>query len=231
MATGSTPLPTYAALKALFLAPGSTLDLSSVVTFNLDEYIGLPLGHPESYRSFMFQNLFVPALLHSELNPRGIREENIHIPGHPLEQSDLDSAKSDFSDKARSYEALLDAQGPIDLQLLGIGLNGHIGFNEPGAPLEGLTHVEELTESTRQANARFFDDDIAQVPKRAITMGIQSILKSKRVVLIATGKGKAEIIRNTVQSQVDVNIPATALHLHPHTTFWLDQEANSLLQK
>jgi glucosamine-6-phosphate deaminase len=228
LATGSTPLPTYAALRELFLQPDSTVDFSEVRTFNLDEYLDLPADHPESYRSFMFANLFVPELLYSPANPRGFRPEHIHIPdGQPATSAD---PVREYHLRAAQYEALLREQGPVDIQILGIGLNGHIGFNEPGAPLDGPTTCAELTESTRLANARFFDGQLELVPRHAITMGIGSIMAARHIILIATGAAKAPIIARTLGcSAPTADIPASALLRHPNVTFLLDAAASSRL--
>lgn len=222
LATGSTPIPVYRALKKI--AREYSLDLSKVVTFNLDEYVGLPASHPQSYRSFMFSNLF-DDLVASPENPYGIQLENIHIPDGDVVEEQLGTAEK----RALEYEALLEKAGPIDLQLLGIGRNGHIGFAEPGTPFSTRTMVIELSEMTRRDNARFFNGKIDAVPKKAITMGIQTILQAKEIVLLATGEEKAPIIAATLQEDISMQIPSTALRLHNNVSVFLDQKAASRL--
>ncbi|MGP4060181.1 glucosamine-6-phosphate deaminase [Halobacillus sp. H74] len=204
LATGGTPLGTY---RELVQANGNgKIDFTHVSTLNLDEYIGLDSSHPQSYRQFMKRELF---------DAINISETRTHIP---------DGRPDDLEEECRRYEALIEAIGPPDLQLLGIGENGHIGFNEPGSDMDGETHIVELTESTRAANARFFDKD-EDVPAHAITMGIRSILKSKRILLLASGERKARAIKRLLQGEKDVNFPASALLAHPHVTLVMDQAA------
>lgn len=211
LATGGTMIEVYAALKRILLE--EEIDLSNVITFNLDEYLNLPLSHPESYHSFMYTHLFND-LLYSQENPKGIRKENIHIPSFDIWQD---------------YEELIDQLGPIDLQLLGIGRNGHIGFSEPGTPFDSRTHLVELSKTTIKDNARFFQGDLANVPKRAVTMGIATILDAKEILLLAFGHTKADAIYHTLYTQPNPCIPATALQIHPHAHLILDEAAASAL--
>ncbi len=209
LATGNTMIPVYAALKKILIE--EDIDLSEIISFNLDEYLDLPSSHPQSFRSFMFTHLFED-LLYSPQNPRGIREENIHFPSHPSE-----------------YETLLEQVGPIDLQILGIGRNGHIGFAEPGTPFSSLTAAVHLTETTRQDNAHSFGGDLNQVPQKAITMGIATILRAKEILLLAFGEAKAEAIADTLRGPLSPETPASALREHPNTSFFLDEKAAHLL--
>ncbi len=231
LATGSTPIPVYTALKKIVRE--YHLDLSHVITFNLDEYVGLPASHSQSYQSFMFAHLF-DELLSSDENPHGIRRENIHLPPGDmgaLTQDELEALLQQFPDRnselsqeelqwiakrrAAEYDALIAELGPIDLQILGIGRNGHIGFAEPGTEFSTRTMIVELTEMTRKDNARFFNDDLQAVPSHAISMGIATTLGAKEIVLLATGEPKAEIIVKTLSEAISSDIPSTALRLGP----------------
>ena len=204
-ATGSTPLGLYAELVKL--NKEGKVSFKDAMSFNLDEYVGLEPTHDQSYRYFMNENLF---------NHIDIPMEKTFVP------SGIDISK------AIEYDAAIEAAGGIDLQLLGIGNNGHIGFNEPGTPFGSQTHVVDLTESTRVANARFFAS-LDEVPTQAVTMGIRTVMNAKSVILMALGKGKAEIIRKTIQGEVTPEVPASVLQLHPDVEFYLDYEAASLL--
>lgn len=204
-ATGSTPLGLYAELVRLNKA--GALDYKDVTTFNLDEYAGLDGTHDQSYRYFMNTNLF---------NHINIDIARTHVP------SGLDIAA------AAGYDDQIEAAGGIDLQLLGIGNNGHIGFNEPFTPFGSRTHLVDLTESTREANKRFFAS-IDDVPTQAVTMGVRTVMNARAVILMAIGKGKAEIIRKTVLGPVTEEVPASVLQLHPDCEIYLDHEAASLL--
>ena len=194
LATGSTPVGMYKALARKAAEEG--IDFSRVTTFNLDEYRGLSGDHPQSYRYFMEQNLFGPLAL-----PR----ERTHIP---------DGMAADPGEEAARYEAAVEASGGVDIQLLGIGGNGHIGFNEPDNHFPVRTHLTPLTESTVRANARFFDS-MDEVPREAITMGIGTILKSRRILLLASGEGKAEILWRSFYGPVTPQVPASILQFHP----------------
>lgn len=209
LATGSTPIGTYELLAKDHVTAKTSY--RSVTTFNLDEYIGLEATHPQSYRFFMEQNLFQ----HLDILP-----ENIHIPNGMAE---------DTAQECERYEKLLVEKGPVDLQILGIGENGHIGFNEPGTAFDSKTDVVELTESTREANKRFFQS-IDEVPTHAITMGIDSIMKSKEILLLISGPKKAEIVRELYKQEPTEEIPATVLKKHPNVTVIADEEAMKLLK-
>jgi glucosamine-6-phosphate deaminase len=204
LATGSTPIGLYKQLIHMHEQEG--LDFSSVTTFNLDEYVGLSPDHPNSYHYFMNRNLF------SHVN---IPSNHIHIPRGDEGQLDL------ICDQ---YERSIAEAGGIDIQILGVGDNGHIGFNEPGADFNGRTQVVSLAESTIIANSRFFPS-INQVPRKAVSMGIQSILNSKQIVLLASGETKAEAIRRMVQEQVSEQMPASCLKLHSNVIVVVDELA------
>jgi len=206
-ATGSTPLELYAELIRLYEA--KKISFSQVHSFNLDEYVGLKPDHPQSYRYFMEENLFS----HIDLP-----QENIRVPSG-LTFSDED---------VKEYEDAIANAGGIDLQLLGLGNNGHIGFNEPGTPLEALTHVVTLTESTRQANKRFFDS-IDEVPTHAVTMGNRSVMNCRGIILIALGEAKAKAVKAALTGPVTPEVPASVLQLHPNCEIYLDEAAASLL--
>ncbi|HHT72348.1 MAG TPA: glucosamine-6-phosphate deaminase [Firmicutes bacterium] len=206
-ATGSTPLGMY---EWLIKYHEAGLDFSKVTTFNLDEYIGLAGDHPASYRYFMEEHLF------GKVNvPKG----SIHVPNGMAENPD---------EECQAYEERIRKAGGIDLQVLGIGINGHIGFNEPGTPFNTLTHVAELTESTREANARFFSS-MDEVPTHAISMGIKSIMHARRIILLANGEHKAEAVAAAVKGPITPELPASVLQLHPNVQFIIDEAAGRLL--
>lgn len=211
LATGGTMEPVYKALVKIIL--DRHIDLSNVTTFNLDEYLDLPVDAPQSYHSFMYEHLF-KELLYSENNPLGIKEENIHFPS---------------AENVNNYDSLIASSGGIDLQLLGIGRNGHIGFSEPGTPFNSTTMIVSLHKSTRQDNARFFDDHVDSVPKEAVTMGIHTIISAKQILLLAFGESKAEAIMHTIQGPITENLPATALREHSNTHLLIDPPAASKL--
>ncbi|MBO0907726.1 glucosamine-6-phosphate deaminase [Arthrobacter sunyaminii] len=199
-ATGSSPLPLYDALADF------GLDFSRVRGFALDEYIGLPPGDPRSYG----------AVIDSEVVQRlGMRPGSVLLP---------DVAAADLEAAAGEYEQAIREAGGVDLQILGIGHNGHLAFNEPGAALDSRTRVEQLAERTRRANARFFDSP-DQVPTRCMTQGIGTILDARQLLLIAHGADKADIIARALQGPVTPDCPASALQLHPRVTVILDQAA------
>lgn len=200
LATGSTPLGTYRQLVAWY--EKGDLDFSSVKTVNLDEYVGLAPDDEHSYRYFMDKNLF------SKIN---IKRENTYLP----------DGLSDPAEAAREYDKIIEGLGGIDLQLLGIGHNGHIGFNEPDFAFEKTTHAVELDDSTINANARFFADR-ALVPRRAVTMGMKSIMQAKKIVLIASGEDKREILHKALYGPVTPAVPASILQLHPCLTVITD---------
>ncbi len=208
LATGGTPLGTYREL--VDRCQTGQISFSTTTTFNLDEYVGLDADHPQSYRSFMRQNLFEPG---------DFNFDRCHLPA---------GCSRDLSQACQSYEAEIVDAGGIDLQLLGIGTDGHIAFNEPGSSLASRTRVKALTEQTRTDNARFFDS-LDQVPTLAITMGIGSILDARHIVLLAMGAGKASAVRAFVEGPITAQVPASALQLHPRVTVLLDQAAASWL--
>lgn len=208
LATGNTPIPSYRALAR----KAANLDLSEVVTFNLDEYVGLAPEDPRSFHSFMETHLF-SHLIKSPARPNGLKKDHLHIP--------------EGERTGEEYEAAIARLGPIDLQILGIGTNGHIGFAEPGSSFESKTGIVQLTENTRRDNQSAFGSD--PVPEFALTMGIATILQAKEILLLATGRKKAEIIRQALTAPISPAIPATALRLHPNATLLLDREAASLL--
>ena len=204
LATGSTPLPLYGELIRLHRE--EKLSFRAVITFNLDEYEGLGPTHPQSYRSFMEENLF---------RHLDIPKANIHIP---------DGLTSDAAKHCADYEAAIHAAGGIDLQLLGIGRTGHIGFNDPPSAAGSRTRRVHLDELTRRDNSAFFGD-LAQVPHGALTMGVATILEARRVELIAFGEAKADIVRRAMKETPSAGCPATWLQGHPGCTFHLDAAA------
>lgn len=206
LATGSTPLRLYQKLVAM------ELDWSRVTTFNLDEYIGLPRKHPQSYHSFMWENLF------RHVN---IRPENVHIP---------DGNASDIPAFCAAYEESIRAAGGIDIQLLGIGTDGHIGFNEPTSSLASRTRIKTLTPQTRRDNARFFGSE-DEVPFHVITMGIGTIMEARANLLLAFGENKAAAVVGMVEGPITAINPASILQLHPVAKVCLDEPAASKLQR
>ena len=208
LATGSTPLPIYRELISMWHR--GVIDFGSVTTYNLDEYVGLGPDHPCSYRRFMQENLF------SHIN---VPQSNIHIPNGLAQDVDAECA---------AYDAAIAAAGRLDLQLLGLGANGHIGFNEPAAVFTTHSYCVRLSEQTLKDNRRFFEDG-APMPTHALTMGIASIMQAKRIVLVATGKNKAAAVRAMIEGPVDPMVPASILQMHRHATILLDADAASLL--
>jgi glucosamine-6-phosphate deaminase len=182
-------------------------DFSAATTFNIDEFLGIPSDHPGSYRTFMEQHLF------SRVN---LPAERINV---------LNGAAADPDAECRRYERAIADAGGIDLQLLGIGTNGHIGFNEPARELVGPTHHVTLTASTRRSNASLFDGDAGKVPAEALSMGMATILKARRIVLIATGKSKARCIDLVVNGPITTKLPASFLQLHRDVELMLDEAA------
>lgn len=205
LATGSTPIPCYEELISFYKQ--GLVDFSKMTTFNLDEYCGLALTHPQSYHSFMDEQFF---------NHINVNRDNINLPSGDT-----------HADGAR-YDALIAAHGGIDMQLLGIGGNGHIGFNEPSDAFTYDTHVVGLAENTISDNARFFES-IDDVPRKAISMGVGSIMEARKIVLIATGASKAKAIRETVLGEITPNVPATILRMHKNCVILADKAAASLL--
>ncbi|MBN1268133.1 MAG: glucosamine-6-phosphate deaminase [Kiritimatiellae bacterium] len=208
LATGSTPLPLYKELVRRHKEEG--LDFSRVTTFNLDEYVGLEPTHDQSYRYFMNTNLF------DHIN---VRKEYTFVPN---------GMANNIERACAEYEHLIDRAGGIDLQILGIGANGHIAFNEPGSSLGSLTRVKTLTEKTRQDNARFFKS-MDEVPKLALTMGIGSILRAHKVILLASGANKAGAVKNALEGPVSAMCPASALQLHRNALYIVTKDAAAKL--
>lgn len=209
VATGSTPLPVYAAL-AKERAAG--LDLSGLTAFALDEYVGLPQQHPESYHSVISREV---------TEQLGLDPSRVHVP---------DGTEATVATAGERFEAILTAHGGVDLQLLGIGTDGHVGFNEPGSSLASRTRIKTLTAQTRADNARFFDRP-EQVPTHCITQGIGTILEAGHLVLLAFGSAKAEAIAAAVEGPVSATVPASCIQLHRHTTVVVDEPAAAGLQR
>jgi len=208
LATGSSPLGTYRELIRLHKEAG--LDFSQVTTFNLDEYVGLGPGHPQSYRAFMQQSLF------DQIN---IDPKRTNVP---------DGRALDFDLHCRQYEQRIKDAGGIDLQILGIGTDGHIAFNEPGSSLGSRTRLKTLASETVRDNARYFGSK-DQVPRLAVTMGVGTILESRRCLLLAFGPHKALAIRDTVEGPVTAQVTASALQLHREVIGIFDEAAARLL--
>lgn len=207
LATGSSPVGMY---KHLVEAHKNGLSFNQVTTVNLDEYVGISREHSQSYYHFMFEHLFKHV---------DVKYENIHIP------FGQDSSEKMIQD----YEEFL-SNHPQDLQVLGIGSNGHIGFNEPGTSFDSTVHVIELKKETREDNARFFDS-IEDVPTHAITMGIKDIMRAKEIVLIATGEKKAQAVYEMIYGKVSEEVPCTILQKHENVIVIVDKEAGKLLNK
>ena len=209
-ATGSTPLDLYAELVKL--CKEGWISYKGVTSFNLDEYVGLDGSHDQSYRYFMNENLF---------NHIDIDKSKTFVP------SGIDTS----AEAVAAYDKAIEAAGGVDLQLLGIGENGHIGFNEPDTPFGSLTHTVELTESTRKANSRLFAGGIDEVPTHAVTMGIKTVMNAKSIILMATGPKKAPIMKEVLEGPVTEHVPASVLQLHPSVTIYMDYEAAANLSK
>ena len=207
-ATGDTPLGTYKKLVNTYNE--GDIDFAEIKTFNLDEYYNLPKDNPQSYNFYMTENLF------KQVN---VKPENIHIPNGMCESID---------EECLNYENAIEQADGINLQLLGIGTNGHIGFNEPDVKFEATTHLVHLDEETIYANSRFFDS-IEEVPTKAISMGIKTIMQAKKIVLLASGIEKSEAIYNTVRGHITPEVPASVLQLHPDVTIIVDYNAASRL--
>ena len=210
LATGETPLGLYKKLIAEY--QDGQISFQDVKSVNLDEYLGLSRTDVNSYYHFMYEHFF------KHVN---IDDDQVHIPNGLAENPQQECER---------YEQVIQSLGKVDLQVLGIGVNGHIGFNEPGTPFDSRTHIVQLDESTRQANARFFPS-IKEVPTQAITMGIETIMRSKQIILLASGKDKSEAIDQFMKSEITPQFPASVLHQHPNVTIILDHEAASHLSK
>lgn len=210
LATGSTPLGLYKELVRMHLEEG--LDFSQISTFNLDEYVGLPKDHPQSYHYFMHEHLF---------NYINVAPQNIHIPS---------GTTHNYEAFCQWYESQIVNSGGIDLQILGIGTDGHVAFNEPGSSLGSRTRIKTLARQTIDDNARFFNDDASDVPSYSITMGVGTILEARQILLLANGKKKAEAIAAAIEGPVTSRCTASALQLHQDTLFYLDHDAASRLE-
>lgn len=210
LATGSTPVKMYQQLVEMY--ENKAIDFSKIKTFNLDEYCDLPQSSPQSYYYFMQENFF------KKVN---LLPEQTYLP---------DGMAKDLKAECDNYDNLIEDNGGIDLQVLGIGSNAHIGFNEPDEYLEKGTHIVKLNNSTREANARFFSC-IEEVPTQAITMGVGSIFKSRKIMLLASGKGKSEAIYNTLYNKIRTKFPSSILNLHSDVIIILDEDAASLLNE
>lgn len=204
LATGSSPIGAYKQLIDLY--EKGDLDFKDVISFNLDEYYGLSNDNPNSYHYFMNQNLFFHV---------NIQAENIYLPNGQAQDADQEST---------TYDRLIKDLGGIDMQLLGLGHNGHIGFNEPAQAFTTSTHLVNLTDKTIEANSRLFDR-IEDVPKQALTMGMKSIMSAKKILLIVSGKDKANILKEALEGPVTPKVPASILQLHNDVTLVADEDA------
>jgi len=209
LATGSTPIGTYKEL--IKMNKCNEIDFNNVTTVNLDEYIGLSEKDTQSYRYFMNENLF---------NHINIKKENTFIPN---------GLAKDIQEEGKNYDKKIEELGGIDIQILGIGTNGHIAFNEPGDILTSGTHLTNLTESTINANSRFFSS-IDEVPKTAITMGLGQIMKSKKILLLAHGENKAEVVKEVLSGKITSKNPATMLQMHKDVTIIVDKIIGDLIK-
>lgn len=210
VATGSSPLAIYADLARRVEA--GTLTLRDATAFMLDEYVGLPTDHPERYRT-VIEREFVARV--------DIDSGRVHGP---------DGTADDIPGACTAYEAAIVAAGGVDLQILGVGTDGHIAFNEPGSSLVSRTRIKTLTSQTRRDNARFFGDDVDAVPRHCLTQGIGTIMEAQHIVLVATGRSKAEAVHHLVEGSISAMWPATILQMHPHATVVVDPGAASRLQ-
>lgn len=206
LATGSTPIETYQELIKKY--NDKEISFANVLSFNLDEYVGIDKDHEQSYYHFMCENLF---------NHVDIKKENINIPAG---KGDLNKICDDYNQKLKDHK--------IDIQILGIGTNGHIAFNEPGTPFNQVTHITNLAQSTIEDNARFFNS-VDEVPTQAISMGLANIMDAKQIVLIAIGESKQKAVYELVKGEKRTDVPATILQDHPNVTILLDEEAAGLL--
>lgn len=209
LATGATPIPTYNALVDMY--KNGEISFKDVKTFNLDEYCDLPRDDVNSYYTFMHENLF---------NKTDIKEENTHV---------IDGNSTDVEKTCKEFDEMIDNAGGVDVQILGIGNNAHIGFNEPADDFTEGTFKVSLTESTINANKIYFTE--SEMPRYALTMGIGQIMKAKKIILIATGPKKAEAIKNTVEGGVTAQVPASILQKHDDAIIFVDEAAGALLTK
>lgn len=208
LATGSTPIGTYRELVRMYNE--GIISFKDIITFNLDEYYGLDKGDKQSYSYFMYDKLF---------DYIDISKNNINIPNGKTD---------DIQRECHGYENKIKKSGGIDLQLLGIGKNGHIGFNEPDLKFEALTHLVKLDKETIDSNSRFFNS-IEEVPKMAISMGIKTIMHSKKIILLASGEEKGKVIYEMIYGKITPKLPASVLQLHPDVTVIVDKEAGYML--
>ncbi len=208
LGTGSSPLPVYDELADRH---EGGLDFSQASAFTLDEYVGLPAGHPESYREVIRREF---------TNRVNIAPENVHGP---------DGTAGDIPAACQAYEEAIAAAGGVDLQLLGVGTDGHLAFNEPGSSFASRTRIKSLIEQTRRDNARFFNS-LAEVPHHVLTQGLGTIMEARHVILLATGAQKAQAVRDFVEGPVSAICPASVLQFHPHATVLLDEAAASALK-
>ncbi|KAK6350885.1 Glucosamine-6-phosphate isomerase (Glucosamine-6-phosphate deaminase) (GNPDA) (GlcN6P deaminase) [Orbilia javanica] len=202
--TGSSPEKIYANLVDMYRS--GKVSFKNVVTFNMDEYVGIPTSHPQSYHSFMFKHLFQ----HVDIPPN-----QIHLPS---------------LENYHEYDSMIAKYGGIELFLCGVGSDGHIAFNEPGSSLASKTRVKTLTSDTIMANARFFDGDVNAVPKSAVTVGVKTVLDAREVILIADGRGKAEAVRQAVEGKISHSWTVTALQMHPKFIMAVDEAATEELR-
>jgi glucosamine-6-phosphate deaminase len=209
LATGSSPVPTYRELVRRHRA-GTGPSYADVTVYLLDEYVGLATGHPQTYRATIAREL---------TDELGIAADRVHGPD-----------PTDPRTAGDRYEAALRAAGGVDVQLLGIGGDGHLAFNEPGSSLRSLTRLKTLTDQTRHDNARFFES-VDEVPRHVITQGLGTILRAEHLLLVATGQGKAAAVAAAVEGPLAASCPASVLQLHPHTSVLLDPEAASMLER
>lgn len=207
LATGSTPLPVYRALRK----QAAGVDLSGVRGFALDEYVGIAPEHPESYASVIRREV---------VEPLGLDPALVHVPDGDPER---------IAVSGEEYERAIEAAGGVDLQILGIGTDGHLGFNEPGSSFASRTRVKTLTAQTRRDNARFFPS-LDDVPRHCITQGLGTILRARHLVLLAFGAGKAAAVAGAVEGPLTASLPASAIQLHPHATVVVDEAAASQLR-
>lgn len=203
--TGGTPIGMYKALIESYKA--GKVSFAEVVTFNMDEYVGLEESHPESYHSFMFRNLF---------DHIDIKRENIHI---------LDGNAKDIEAECANYEKAIEEAGGVDLFIGGVGIDGHLAFNEPGSSLTSRTRKVELTQDTILANSRFFDNDISKVPTSAVSVGVGTVCDARKVLILMNGYNKARALHHAVEGGVSQLWPISALQLHPETTIIADEDA------
>lgn len=203
--TGSSPLGMYKELIRLYNE--GKVSFQHVVTFNMDEYVGLPEEHPESYHSFMWNNFF---------NHIDIKKENVHI---------LNGNASDLLEECENYERQIEQFGGIDLFLGGIGPDGHIAFNEPGSSLSSKTRIKTLTTDTIIANSRFFDNDISQVPRQALTVGVGTVMSAREVLVVCNGHKKARALKHAIEESVNHMWTVSAIQMHPHGIIVCDEPA------